>query len=211
MGYSDWNDESKQFEGLRYLYDYDVHKATEMMTSPKYTRAFFVRDPKKRIVSNFLEYVIKDDGKFLSENCCAGRETCKKRGMRFSKFLNVINTCDEPFWRPQGRKMEPKYYAKLNFIGHYDSMKEDAQKLLKQLGLWEEYGASGWGSDSNSPIFDSVREITESEFYKAYTTPEIEKKAQKYFRSDYDNKLLGLKRRVRFGGNSTTSADMAMS
>ena len=198
MGFSDWKNVSRKFEGLRYLYDYNVSKATAMMTSPEYTRAIFVRDPKSRILSNYLEHVVKDNGEFvLGGDCCSGKEKCRKRFMQFESFLNVIQTCDEPFWRPQSWKMEPKYYPYLNFVGHYATIQEDTQRLLEKISAWD-YGSSGWGKSSKQSIFYKTPVVTNATFEEYYTSDEIEKKAQKCFKVDYDNKLLGLSRRVRF-------------
>ena len=40
--------------GLKYIHQYTLEEANEMMTSPKWTRAMFVRDPKERSLSAFL-------------------------------------------------------------------------------------------------------------------------------------------------------------
>jgi hypothetical protein len=45
----------------------------------------------------------------------------------FSNFLEMIKKCEEPVWRPQGQRMEPKYYSLLNFVGHYETAEEDAR------------------------------------------------------------------------------------
>lgn len=54
MGFRDWKSQNgrtfmphnPQYNGLRYLYDFSLEEANEIMTSPNYTRAIFVRDPK---------------------------------------------------------------------------------------------------------------------------------------------------------------------
>jgi hypothetical protein len=56
MGIKDWKAEeyktmlpwNPELNGLTYLYHYNRKKASEMMTSPNWTRAIFVRDPKER-------------------------------------------------------------------------------------------------------------------------------------------------------------------
>jgi hypothetical protein len=94
--------------------------------------------------------------------------------------------------------MEPKYYPLLNFVGHCATMQTDARRLLEQIGAWDDYGRSGWGKSSKHSIFQKTPIVTKSMFQKYYSTPEIEKKAQKYFKADYDNPLLNVTRRVRF-------------
>lgn len=48
MSFEDWNNVSNQFDGLKYLKDYDIETASDIMSSSNYTRAIFVQDPKRR-------------------------------------------------------------------------------------------------------------------------------------------------------------------
>jgi hypothetical protein len=199
MGYKDWQDTSQQFDGLRYLYDYTVSEATTMMTSLDYTRAIFVRDPKIRVLSSWLEHVVNDNGDYIRWPCCGGRELCVRNNLEnFGEFLELINDCDEPYWRPQAQKMEPRYFNRLNFVGHYAKLKDDARLLLEQIGAWDDFGRSGWGQNDDDGIFHSVPVLSESVFEQYYTR-ELEKKAQKRYKVDYDAKsILNLTRRVSF-------------
>jgi hypothetical protein len=51
-----WNPE---VNGLRYLYHYNRTAASHMMTAPDWTRAIFVRDPKTRFLSAYLDKVVR--------------------------------------------------------------------------------------------------------------------------------------------------------
>eukprot|EP00980_Cylindrotheca_fusiformis_P027749 scaffold22550_cov93-Cylindrotheca_fusiformis.AAC.1 len=54
LGKEDWRDETKQFGDLTFLTDFDRAKASEIMTSPAYTRAMIVQDPKSRLLSSYV-------------------------------------------------------------------------------------------------------------------------------------------------------------
>ena len=60
MGFKTWllKDEilvhSPDANGLKYLYHYPPIEANEMLTSPNWTRAIFVRDPKDHVLSAYL-------------------------------------------------------------------------------------------------------------------------------------------------------------
>jgi hypothetical protein len=41
----------------------------------------------------------------------------------------------------------------MNFIGSFNHLESHSRILLSQIGAWQEYGASGWGSDNNKHIF----------------------------------------------------------
>jgi len=66
MGKSDWMVEeyvnmvpwNPFTNGLEYLYDYNRTRASEIMTSPDWTRAIFVREPKRRFLSAWLDKVM---------------------------------------------------------------------------------------------------------------------------------------------------------
>jgi hypothetical protein len=73
----------------------------------------------------------------------------------FELFVELVNECDQPHWRPQSGRMEPKYYKYINFVGHYESIKNDAMELLQKCGAWEKYGRNGWGDDGTKSIFET--------------------------------------------------------
>jgi Sulfotransferase family len=67
MGYRDWKNENvhamqpwnPESNGLKYLYHYDRVTASTMMTSPEWTRAIVVRDPKERFLSAYLDKIVR--------------------------------------------------------------------------------------------------------------------------------------------------------
>jgi hypothetical protein len=56
--------------GLKYLYDYSPDQADRILMDPSWTRAIFVRDPKERFLSAYLDKVISNDGKYVRVHCC---------------------------------------------------------------------------------------------------------------------------------------------
>eukprot|EP00559_Dactyliosolen_fragilissimus_P004376 CAMPEP_0184872700 /NCGR_PEP_ID=MMETSP0580-20130426/41436_1 /TAXON_ID=1118495 /ORGANISM="Dactyliosolen fragilissimus" /LENGTH=421 /DNA_ID=CAMNT_0027375535 /DNA_START=471 /DNA_END=1736 /DNA_ORIENTATION=- len=53
---------------LKYLSDYPTDIATAIMTSPAWTRAVFVREPKERVLSAFLDKAVKEE--YFARKCC---------------------------------------------------------------------------------------------------------------------------------------------
>jgi hypothetical protein len=76
MGFENWllKDEnlvhSPGENGLKYLYHYPPTEANEMLTSPNWTRAIFVRDPKNRILSAYLDKALHNHGDYVKRHCC---------------------------------------------------------------------------------------------------------------------------------------------
>ena len=197
MGYQDWQTSSSQ-HGLVHLYDYDTSKASELMTDPTYTRALFVRDPKQRIST------VYQNQKNIIAECCIPRtndESCRK--MLFGQFLDLIHVCDRPHWRPQGKRMEPKFFDRLNFVGHMVRLQGDARRLLESIGAWDQYGKQGWkgGGSRGVSIFSGVSEksaaVSGSGMMKNYDFPGLWKcygeiGVDYFYRSDYSNPKLNL-------------------
>ena len=76
MGLSDWQNENEnlphnpRFNGLNYLFDYSTRRAWEIWNSPNWTRAIFVRDPKERLLSAYLDKAVGHNGNYVKRQCC---------------------------------------------------------------------------------------------------------------------------------------------
>ena len=148
------------------LADYSPEIATEMMTSPSWTRAAFVREPKERVLSAFLDKSVKED--YIVRKCCnrlqneSERKKCKTNRKSFESFLYFVRTypneCFDVHWEPQVVKIDKKWWPYIDFIGHQENLLEDAERLLRSLTssrdpipgrtAWERYGITGWGDDN---------------------------------------------------------------
>jgi Sulfotransferase family len=214
MGLSDWKTEeynkmlpwNPETNGLKYLYDYDRDTASEMMTSQEWTRAIFVRDPKERFLSAYMDKVMHNNN-YLQEKCCDYTGSCvgKARGSLLG-FLNVVYFCDDAHWRPQNKRMEPKYWPYINFVGHMETLQEDAELLLKQIGAWEIYGKTGWGAKGDEFMFQAKaggvgrHHATNAKTQlQSYMTPEIEAAVDEYYAEDYASSVMNLTKLDIFG------------
>jgi len=168
-GYEDWKyqsdlDDDRQIphnprqNGLTYLHDYSLEEANRIMTSPDYTRAIFVREPKERFLSAFLDKAMSNNGTHIQMKCCPDGE-CVKKAQTLPGFIElVLKGCKNPHWSSQSERMEPKYWNYIDFVGHVESASTDAKMLLKKIGAWEKYGKIGWGAKGNKSIFESSSE-----------------------------------------------------
>ena len=195
-----------QFNGLIYLSHFNTSFARKIFLDPAWTKAIFLREPKKRFLSAYLDKAVANNGDFIRDKCCAtlgtrGRcqfnETCRQcvhNGIKHLEgFLNLIQTCKDAHWESQYNRMEPKYWRYINFIGKMENMAKDGEKLLKRVGAWEKYGRSGWGKFSNASMLDrptGQNHISNSES-KAHWhyTPELERQVEQYYFQDFINPL----------------------
>jgi Sulfotransferase family len=101
MGYEDWKAENTngklpwnpEANGLKYLHHYSRQAASEMMTSPKWTRAIFVRDPKERFLSAYLDKVVQNPF-FTRHVCCPYKMNCVSNQTSLQGFLELVQTCE---------------------------------------------------------------------------------------------------------------------
>jgi len=211
MGFENWLEVTEgsaaiphdpKFNGLKYLYHYDRKEATYMMTSPDWTRAVFVRDPKERLLSAFLDKGKPNRGRKIKAMCCTPSNTeCKqlvrKAAESFSGFINLTQWCKDPHWSLQADRMEPKYWPFIDFVGHLESAAKDAEVLLRKLGAWDEYGANGWGQKGTNSIFDanlSPHTTGSNNRLLDYYTPELERLVDfDLYAKDYEHIVLDLK------------------
>jgi hypothetical protein len=231
MGYQDWRDDAHPLphapprNGLTYLYEYDPAVADSMLTDPEWTKAIFVRDPKERLLSAYLDKGVQN--KYLQFHCC---EANRHRGalytklkcgqfdphsfggpnaarkdvgetplFTFSEFLgDLYPHCDDPHWHPQHDRVDDKYWQHITFVGHMDSIYADTKRLLNKIHAWEDYGANGWpgGEIFRAAAKDTVSHATDSvQKLKEYYTPRAEQLADAITDKDYNISTLKFVRR----------------
>jgi hypothetical protein len=203
MGYSDWlsQDGEKMLphnprkNGLKYLDDYSIEQASDMMTSPEWTRAMMVREPKQRFLSAFLDKAVSNYHRHIVSHCCPD-ESCVENAQTLAGFLKLATVCQDDHWRPQNLRVDYKYWPYIDFVGHVENAAADARTLLKRIGAWEEYGETGWGKSGNSSIFESkdtsgagVHATWASMQVWKWYTPEVEAEVETFYRGDYENPL----------------------
>jgi hypothetical protein len=202
MGYNDWIKGNGQ---LTYLSDYNTSTASKLLHSPEYTKAMIIRDPKDRILSIFLDYIVGNNQRtqFLKSSCCQFNTSCAEEASYFRGFVKLIQRCPHPYWRPQGQQMEPRYYRILDFVGKFENSSgagSDAQRLMERIHAWEDFGKTGWGPTGSQ----SILEIFDQEYkrvhgvLKTYTSGIRVEVDWLVYNSDFVNEKLNLTRSVLF-------------
>ena len=184
-GFSDWQNTTKQFDGLRLLSHYSVDKASVIMSSPNYTRAMFIRNPLDRIQSNYFQIAIKDNFKLIESDCPCVYFDCGPVKQSFWSFLRNMADCDKPYWRPQAKRMEPRYFSTLNFVGRYESLIEDSERLLNRIGAQvTDFRIGGGGLSEFFEQFDVSFNLSSARMQKRLTRRRWEGLFRQVFASD---------------------------
>ncbi len=169
LGFPKWNPEvllinlhNPGTSGLRYLTDFSTEEAQKMLTSDEWTRAVFVREPKERILSAFLDKFAKN--RHLCDHCTGKLNTiewekCRKEGhaKNFTSFLSRAKKCSDPHWDPQADSIDQKWWPYMTFVGYMDNIASDSERLLKSIhsnitgeSAWDAYGKTGWGKNGTT-------------------------------------------------------------
>ena len=170
-----FNAHDPELNKIQVLSDFPSEIATAMMTSPKWTRAAILREPKERVLSAFLDKAVKEHtgnsakGGYYITKCCnripdeEDQKECEENDRDFRSFLHFVTKypkkCFDVHWEPQLAKIDSKWWPYIDFIGYQNNLVEDAETLLKTLTstrdpvpgrtAWERYGEKGWGNDND--------------------------------------------------------------
>ena len=200
--------------GLKYLYDFNPDQAYEMMTSPTWTRAIFVRDPKERLLSAFLDKVQRKEGNYVTKHCCHDEMmmvmngddhlTCgQKASKSLRDFMNIIQSYQgctmDSHWVVQTNRIPSRFWSYVNFIGHFGSLQDDTRSMLHQLSsshtdLWNEFGFDGWGPYHNESIFavtTSAKHETnaKSKLCGYFGNEHINDAVEEFYQQDYEHPM----------------------
>ncbi|CAC5423375.1 CHST9 [Mytilus coruscus] len=114
--------------GLIYLRQFKDIEITDMMFNNSWTKAVFVREPRERILSSFLDKGLNNT--FM-------KFTCQRSAVKsFWKFFNLIKQCKDPHWSSQVRL--PRHFYKNTMIGKMQDIYTFTQKLLTKIGAWND-------------------------------------------------------------------------
>jgi hypothetical protein len=193
QGFPDWargDDKiphNPHFNGLTLLRHLPLSEATNIMTNTSWIRAIFMREPKERILSAYLDKVKRT--RYIAKRCHLPSQD-HKYPTSFTDFLDVIRTCHDSHWMPQTQIMDIKWWPHVNFIGKLHHAADDMQQLLKRVGrgAWADYGATGWGKDGNGAIFHANalpgRATHSKSRYAELYTPAIESRVSDLYKAD---------------------------
>jgi len=97
----------------------------------------------------------------------------------------------------------------IDFVGSFSNARGDTEKLLKQIGAWEEFGSTGWGVNGTEAIFGTTKTChatgSETLYDKFFVSKDIERRVEKRYAVDYGREEIANALRR----NATSKADKA--
>ena len=202
----------RETNGLKYLSDYSLDEAQEMMTSTKWTRAIFVRNPKPRILSAFLDKAVGHSGHFKKSNCpiFADRggdlDVCIEKHTDFDFFLYNITTTlgKNVHWRSIYSRVDEKWWPWVNYVANMENLGNDAEDFLKSIksnkdgvSAWDRIGKTGWsdnerdcdslGDSAFLAKKDTRHKTNAKDQMRQYYTSKLENFVEIHYADDLDN------------------------
>lgn len=190
---------------LTYLTDVPPKYAETLLLDPDWTKAIFVRDPKERVLSAYLNKAVGET-EYIKMRCCDQHASehvhvlleCHDPEslpiVSFHDFLHVVvPECRDGHWARQSELLRPIQWQHVNFVGHFDNLESDSRRLLDDvLGVWDEMGATGWPNGGLYAGSSTVKHQTGAhDRMRQYYTKESEDFADEWYKSDYDSPYLG--------------------
>mmetsp|Transcript_31614 Transcript_31614/g.74396 ORF Transcript_31614/g.74396 Transcript_31614/m.74396 type:complete len:360 (+) Transcript_31614:114-1193(+) len=156
----------------------------------------------KRLCCTLLPETPESKLKMLPKACRSAplwpyKTNMTKENFPFETFVTrFMRQCPDPHWSPQYKRMRPANWKHINFVGHFETKKEDTHKLLKRIGAFDEFGASGWGQDDNNEwtlsIFETnvaLHKTGSGKHMNEHYTEIVRDKVMKYYGRDYRSEL----------------------
>ncbi|CAC5364354.1 CHST9 [Mytilus coruscus] len=112
---------------LSYLAQFDDKEVTEMMFDNSWTKAVFVREPRERILSCYLDKGFEKA--FM-------KHYFKRTPKSFLDFLKLIKQFKGSHWEPQVKI--PRFLYKNMMIGKMSDIFTFTEQLLTKIGAWNE-------------------------------------------------------------------------
>lgn len=112
--------------GFTFLRDFNATEITYMMYSKNWTKATFVREPRERLLSLYLDKVVRSP---------FTQKLCRVNISSFEELLKVIKTCKRnSHWESQVRA--PLHFYKEMMIGKFGNISKFTKALLTKIGAW---------------------------------------------------------------------------
>ena len=176
----------KAVNKLTLLSDYNIDEAERMMKSPKWKKVVFVRHPKPRLLSAFLDKAIMNSNYFIKYHCPIYAQNvngtnkayhlhqCERNHKDFAFFLKNFTSVpvvrDNMHWRSMYSRIDRKWWPYIDFVGKMEHLSEDVKQFLSSIhsnvdrvSAWDRIGRSGWGDTRGNKTSKDCHVASQSE------------------------------------------------
>jgi hypothetical protein len=131
----------------------------------------------------------------------------------FEHFIrDFMTACPDHHWMPQHKRLSaPSNYRFINFVGNFETKMEDTHRLLKQIGAFDEFGSSGWGTETVQETDETTGQTVDktkslavfeknhaghqtgsTQYMDLYYSDSLRRLVYEYYKRDYELELYNL-------------------
>ncbi len=180
--------------GLSYLHLLPEEEAFALLSDPKVLKAVFVRNPYSRILSAFLDKLKRATTYTTHENRATGLHICKQLNIDFSEyhpetfnfedFIHYLSITDNEYldehFTAQTFRSCFEEGVKFDFIGHFETLEQDIERLEKLIGRPIPFLSQKQQSEKKVVTNATCK-------LEGYYTEELRKKVANRFEKDFVN------------------------
>ncbi|VDI63554.1 Hypothetical predicted protein [Mytilus galloprovincialis] len=160
---------------LSYLVQFNTNEITKMMFDNSWTKAVFVREPRERILSCYLDKGL---------NAAFMMHSCKRTPKSFLDFLKLIKQCKGSHWEPQVKV--PKFLYKNMIVGKLSDIFAFTEQLLTKIGAWNETVNVWMNSEKTEKRARHHATNSKDKLYQYYNDTKIQDIIFEMYTDDYD-------------------------
>ncbi|XP_063425227.1 carbohydrate sulfotransferase 9-like [Mytilus trossulus] len=160
---------------LSYLIQFNDKEVTEMMFDNSWTKAVFVREPRERILSCYLD---KGFDKYFMEYYF------KRMPKSFLDFLKLIKQFKGSHWEPQVKV--PRFLYKNMMIGKMSDIFNFTEQLLTKIGAWNETVNDWMNSEKIKKRARLHATNAKDKLYQYYKDTKVQDIIFEMYANDYD-------------------------
>eukprot|EP00210_Caulerpa_lentillifera_P000598 g579.t1 len=191
-----WKSQNPAINGLVKVSDTETPKlAKAIFENPNIIKGTIIRNPASRVISGYMDKIVGHRSYWMVYGL---KDVVKKQKYKPPTFKQVVNLLIQekrgPTRHDRHFKTQTSYCGldttKYDFVGDLDNLKEDFVEFAESMNIWEDYGASGWGENGTSPMFDlwpnkKTSDHKISTIWK-YCDEDLLMKVYNHYKSDFD-------------------------
>ncbi|GMH39799.1 hypothetical protein BSKO_07697 [Bryopsis sp. KO-2023] len=134
---------------------HEKEKLLELFQDPSWIKVAFVRHPAARLLSGYLNKIVYSKWYSMIDP----KQKTEPSLQQVIDSLAEVSKSDR--LKHLDEHVRPLQFfcgfkdVRYDFLGKTPSMGDDLKDLLSSLGLWETYGASGWGKNKSMSILEA--------------------------------------------------------
>ncbi len=173
-------------EFLPFLDTWQVEKLPEWISRPDITTFCFVRNPFTRLLSGYLDKVVRNQPQKMNILKALGEEDQPESPITFATFVKAVCAMQpaeqDQHWRVQYYQTHQSGIS-YDFIGKFERLETDLRHIAEQLGIAEFLSPDHFsraGQTSRHHATNAAEQL------KEYYTPELVSLVRQHFAVDFE-------------------------